>query len=184
MTLLVVDTQKLITTDRLYNFSAFVANVKQLIDTARKHGTEVIYVRHDDGPGAELTRGTDGYEIYDAFRPLAEERIFDKTVNSPFRDSGLLEYLRKKGETNLMVTGLQTDYCIDATVKCGFEHGFHMIVPANANTTVDNAYMSGEASCIYYNSFIWNGRYARCVQMEDALAMLTGGFADSSVGSV
>ncbi|MGO0807248.1 cysteine hydrolase, partial [Clostridioides difficile] len=22
------------------------------------------------------------------------------------------------------MAGLQTDYCIDATIKCGFEHGF------------------------------------------------------------
>ena len=34
-----------------------------------------------------------------------------------------------KGETELIVAGLQTDYCMDATVKCGFEHGFKVYVP-------------------------------------------------------
>lgn len=36
---------------------------------------EVIYVRHDDGEGAELTKGADGFEIYDSFKPMDSERI-------------------------------------------------------------------------------------------------------------
>ena len=70
------------------------------------------------------------------------EKIFDKRVNSAFKGSGLLEYLRKKQENSVMIVGQQTDYCIDATVKCGFEHGFEMIVPAGCNTTEDNAFLA------------------------------------------
>ena len=57
MVLLVVDTQKLITTTDLYNFNAFENAVKTLIVAARENNVEVIYVRHDDGVGAELTKG-------------------------------------------------------------------------------------------------------------------------------
>lgn len=49
MVLLVIDTQKLITNKKLYKFYMFVSNVKELINTARKNNSEVIYVRHDDG---------------------------------------------------------------------------------------------------------------------------------------
>ena len=62
MVLLVVDTQKLITTPDLYNFNAFECAVKSLIAAARENNVEVIYVRHDDGAGAELTKGTPGFE--------------------------------------------------------------------------------------------------------------------------
>lgn len=64
--------------------------------------------------------------------------IFDKNVNSAFKSTGLLEYLKQKEETEIIVVGLQTDYCIDATIKAGFEHGFKMIVPAGTNSTFDN----------------------------------------------
>ena len=150
MVLLVVDAQKLITTDKLYMADRFIANVKQLIGEARANGVEVIYVRHDDGEGCELTKGKAGYEIYSGFAPAKGEKIFDKRVNSPFRDTGLLEYLHSKGENDIIITGLQTDYCIDASVKCGFEHGFRVIVPNFANSTFDNEYMSAENSYIYY----------------------------------
>lgn len=169
MTLLVIDTQTLITNRSLYEFDLFVSNMKKLIDAARANHVEVIYIRHDDGVGCELTKGADGYEIYDEFQPRDHERIFDKTVNSAFKNTGLLEYLREKGETNLIITGIQTDYCVDASVKCAFEHGFHVFVPSYANTTVDNEFMTGKSSYRYYNEFMWNGRYAECISVSDTV---------------
>ncbi|MBP3886559.1 MAG: cysteine hydrolase [Cellulosilyticum sp.] len=174
MVLLVVDTQKLITNEKLYSFDYFVSHVQELIDTARGNGIEVIYVRHDDGEGHELTKGKPGYEIYEPFKPQESERIFDKEVNSAFKGTGLLEYLRRIDENEIMVVGLQTDYCMDATIKCGFEHGFQMIVPAHTNTTVDNNFMTGEQSYIYYNEHMWPRRYAQCITFEEAMSKIRG----------
>ena len=170
--LLVIDAQELITTEKLYAFDRFIPNVRTLIAEARKKGVEVIYVRHDDGKGQPLSKGNTGFDIYSGFAPEAGERFFDKFVNSPFRDSGLLGYLHKKGVKRLIVTGLQTDYCIDATVKCGFEHGFEMIVPEYCNSTTDNEYMTAEQTYRYYNEFIWKNRYASCVSMDEAVRMI------------
>lgn len=169
MVLLVVDTQKAITNANLYNFDVFENSVKKLIAAARENGVEVIYIRHDDGAGTELTKGADGFEIYEGFAPEQGELIFDKTVNSAFKETGLLEYLQGKNEQTVIVAGLQTDYCIDATVKCGFEHGFKMIVTEYANSTFDNAFMSAEASYKYYNEFMWKGRYAECISVDETI---------------
>ena len=43
MVLLVIDTQKGITDDRLYEFDKMRANIKELIALARENGKEVIY---------------------------------------------------------------------------------------------------------------------------------------------
>lgn len=169
MVLLVIDTQKLITNEKLYKFDMFVSNVKEIIHTARENNIEVIYVRHDDGAGNELTKGNDGFEIYKEFEPINEEKIFDKDVNSAFKGTGLSEYLRNKDEKDIIIIGLQTDYCIDATIKCGFEHGFNIIVPAYLNTTVNNEFMPAEQSYKYYNEFMWNGRYAECISLDETL---------------
>lgn len=174
MVLLVVDTQKLITTPDLYNFNAFESTVKSLIVADREHNVEVIYVRHDDGVGAELTKKTPVFEIYEGFAPQPGEKIFDKTVNSSFKGTGLLEYLVEKNVSTVAVVGLQTDYCIDATIKCGFEHGFKVIVPKNANSTFDNAFMTGEQSYKYYNEFMWKGRYAECISVEETIERMKG----------
>ncbi len=173
MALLVVDTQEMLVTEKMYRCKTFLERVKKLISTAREQGTEVIYVRHDDG--IELPRGVPGFEISKEAAPMQGEKIFDKRVNSAFKGSGLLEYLREKQENSVMIVGLQTDYCIDATVKCGFEHGFEMIVPAGCNTTEDNAFLTAEKTYRYYNEMMWNRRYARCVELGEAVKLLESG---------
>lgn len=172
MVLLVIDVQKEIMNEQLYQFEVFISNLKFLISEARTNAVEVIYVRHDDGVGTPLTKGSAGYEIHEAVSPLKGEMVFDKEVNSVFKDTGLLKYLKKKGIKQVVVTGLQTDYCIDASVTCAFEHGFDVIVPAYTNTTTDNNFMSGKQSYHYYNDFMWNHRYASCISIEATIAKM------------
>lgn len=56
MVLLVVDTQKALVNDALYNYKKFVDNIQLLIKKARENNVEVIYVIHDDGIGSNLTK--------------------------------------------------------------------------------------------------------------------------------
>lgn len=96
MILLVVDTQKELVNSKLYNFKIFIKNIKRLIDISRKNNIEVVYVVHDDGIGSYLTKGKEGFEVYEEFKPMEQEKVFGKNVNSSFRGTGLLEYLREK----------------------------------------------------------------------------------------
>lgn len=172
MVLLVLDTQKGYTNSDLYQFELFEKNIKELIQKARQNAIEVIFIRHDEGAGSGVTKGEEAFEIYEDFQPADGEMIFDKTVYSAFKESGLLEYLKSKGEDTIIIVGLQTEYCMDSTIKAGFEHGFKMIVPAYANSTFDNEYMSAEQTYKYYNEFMWNGSCAECISVEEALELM------------
>ena len=168
MVLLVVDVQKGIVDERLYAFEKFVSNIRKLIETAREHGVEVCYIQHDDGPGTGFSIGDDAFEVYSEFQPMPAE----KPGSACEAIEETIDYLTAKGEKDVMVCGIMTDFCINATVEAGFEHGLHMIVPAYANSTLDNEYMTGEQSYHYYNEFLWPKRYADCVSMDRALALL------------
>ncbi|MBQ2533667.1 MAG: isochorismatase family protein, partial [Lachnospiraceae bacterium] len=89
MVLLVIDVQKGITDQRLYNYEGFLANTKKLIDAARANQVEVIYVQHDDGPGTGFSVGDEEFEIADQVTPLTGEKIYYKTVNSAFGNKEL-----------------------------------------------------------------------------------------------
>ena len=84
MKLLVIDIQKGISDDRLYNFKNFLNNVKLLIETARKNKIEVIYVQHDDGKRTGFSFGDEEFEIVDEIKPKKDEKTFVKTVCSCF----------------------------------------------------------------------------------------------------
>lgn len=170
MVLLVIDTQKGITDERLYEFERFKSNICLLISEARANGVEVVYVRHDDGPGTGFSVGDEEFEIYEEFAPAGDERVFDKTVNSALHSStGLAAYLSEKNVRQLMIVGLQTNFCIDATIRSGFDLGYEILVPEYANSTFDNDYMKKDVCYCYYNDFIWPRRYAQCITMEEAV---------------
>ena len=77
-----------------------------------------------------------------------------------------------------MIVGLQTNFCIDATVKSAFERGYHVIIPEGTNSTFDNAYMTGETTCAYYFNEGWPDVFGECVSLDEAMALLGNQKAD------
>ena len=173
MIILVVDIQKGITDSRLYAFDTFIDRTVRLINAARKNHVEVIYVQHDDGPETGFSVGDRDFEIADQVKPEAGERVFIKTINSCFGNKAFTEYMETQEDKRLMVIGLQTNYCIDATVKSAFERGFDVIVPEGTNSTFDNNYMTGETTVAYYNEDVWDG-VADLPTFEEAMEMIEG----------
>ena len=174
MKLIVIDMQKALMDDELYNLKGLSENVAALIKAAREKGAEVIYVQHDAGPDTGFSVGDEAFEIADEFAPEAGEKVFVKRINSCFGNPEFAAYLERAGDEDLMIVGLQTNFCIDATVKSAFERGYHVILPEGSNSTFDNDYMSGETTCAYYFHEVWPGLFADCVSMDEALALLRG----------
>ena len=86
--------------------------------------------------------------------------------------TGLTEYLYSKGEKDIITIGVSTDYCMDATIKSGFEKGFNILVPSYTNSTYDNPYFNKETAYKYYNEFMWGTRYAKIITVEQAIQLL------------
>lgn len=172
MKLIVVDVQKGITDERLYNFDGFIKSVTKIINAARENSVEVIYVQHDDGPGTGFSIGDEEFEIAEQVVPKGNEKIYIKTINSCFGNSDFVDYLNQSGDRELMIVGLQTNFCIDATVKSAFERGYKVIVPKGSNSTFDNDYMDGATTYKYYNEMMWPERFAECISVDDSIKLM------------
>ena len=168
--LLVIDMQKALVDEELYDFCAFRDGVVRLVGAARKQGVEVVFAQHDAGPGSGLTAGDEGFEIIDELRPEPGEKVFVKTINSCFGNRDFKAFMERQEDKRLMIVGLQTNYCVDATVKSAFERGFAVIIPEGTNSTFDNDYMTGETTVRYYNEDVWE-ELADAVTIEEAIGM-------------
>ena len=104
--------------------------------------------------------------------PEPGEKVFEKTINSCFGNKEFTEYMEHQEDKRLMIIGLQTNYCIDCTVKSAFERGFEVIIPEGTNTTFDNSYMTGETAVRYYNEDVWE-ELVDSVTFEEARDMLS-----------
>lgn len=173
MILLVIDIQKGITDDRLYDLDGFIENTVKIIETARQNNVEIIYFQHDDGPETGFSIGDDEFEIAAQVAPMEGEKRYIKDINSCFGNKEFAGYLEEEKEDTLMIVGLQTNFCIDATIKSAFEKGYKVIVPKGANSTFDNVYMDKETTYRYYNEMMWPKRFADCITVDEAITLLS-----------
>lgn len=175
MKLIVMDMQKALLDNDLYNLKGLMENVVKVITAARENKVEVIYVQHDAGAGTGFSVGDEGFEIADEVAPHEDEKVFVKTVCSSFSNKDFAAYLEEAKDEDLMIVGLQTNFCVDATVKSAFERGYYVVIPEETNSTVDNPYMTGETTCAYYFNEVWPGVFADCVSIDEAMEMIRNG---------
>lgn len=170
--LLIIDMQTALIEQHPYNQTTVVGNIRQLLKTCREKGIPVIYIQHDGGIGDELEHGSTGWKIWKDIAPLQDEMIFEKKYNSAFRKTGLREYLSQLGAQNIILCGMQTEHCFDASCKVAFEYGYHVTIAKETTTTFDSDFTSGKKLSEYYEDKIWNNRYARVISMEQMISEL------------
>ena len=105
----------------------------------RAAGEPVFHVKHVwDAPDALFMRpGTPGIEINEAVAPLGEEPVIEKEAPNSFLRTDLEARLRALGVRQIVVAGMMTCVCIDATVRAGADLGFEATVVADACAAPD-----------------------------------------------
>jgi nicotinamidase-related amidase len=167
--LLVVDVQNALVLAKPFEIEEVISNIKKLIERCRENSVEVIYIQHNDKIGEELEPNSEGWKIYRDISPNTNETIINKHYNSAFKETNLKEYLDSKGIDQLIITGMQTEYCIDTTCKIAFEYGFKVVIPAKTNTTFNNGSLLAKDLYEYYNFNIFNNRFGVVENIEDTI---------------
>lgn len=169
--LLIIDVQEGLMEDHPTQEKKFLKNIKELLTMSRIHGLEVIFVRHHDED--DLIMDTPRWEIYHEIASLRHELVMDKHKNSAFFETKLKLCLDNSNIHNLIIVGMQTEHCVDATCKSAFEKGYHVYIPKDCVTTFDNPHLSGEKCNQYYYEHIWKGRYATICSLEEIINMIS-----------
>jgi nicotinamidase-related amidase len=123
----------------LMGMSAAADRAAQLLKSWRKRTAPVYLVQHlAMNPGATFfLPGTAGAEIHATVAPMSGEPVIIKHFPNSFRETGLLEILRKDGVDQLIIAGAMSHMCIDATTRAAFDLGFHCLVVEDACATRD-----------------------------------------------
>lgn len=165
--LLVIDVQKaMFGAEEPLQGQAVVERIKGLIAKARAASVPIFYVQHDGGTGDEFDRNGPGFAILPDIAPLPGDSITIKKRCSAFYETDLEAKLKAALIDHLVVCGMQTEYCVDTTVRSAFERGFRVTVAADAHTTF-NSQLLPAATIIAHTHHLWNGRFARLKRAED-----------------
>ena len=105
-----------------------------LLDRFRRARWPVIHIQHlAVRPGATFfLPGTPGADFHSTVQPLPDETIVQKNFPNSFRDTPLLDVLREQHVNRLIICGMQTNMCVDATTRAAFDFGFECVVAHDA----------------------------------------------------
>ena len=168
--LIVIDIQEGLVKENPFDTKNFIINTKAIIQHFRDQNIEVIFMRHSEDDGL-LATGSDNWQVYHELKPQENEKIFNKYYNSIFKNSGLKEYLDSKSITNLTFVGMQVEFCIDTSVKVGFEYGYKITIVEDAISTFDNEHLPADKILSFYKEKIWRNRFAQLKTTNEMLSI-------------
>jgi nicotinamidase-related amidase len=116
-----------------------VASAKRLLESFRAADEPVVHVRHiwDEEDATFMRPGTEGVEIHSDVAPADGELVITKAYPNSFRETELESELRARGIDELVVCGMMTSMCVDATVRAAVDLGFGTTVAHDACATCD-----------------------------------------------
>jgi nicotinamidase-related amidase len=112
-------------------------NASRLLIRFREKKLPIFHIRHlSIRPGAAFfLPGTPGCEIHPSVAPRVDEIVIVKHFPNSFRETALLDQLKKAGVASVAVCGAMSHMCIDATVRAACDLGFQCRVVHDACAT-------------------------------------------------
>jgi nicotinamidase-related amidase len=113
------------------------AQARKVLDAFRARALPVIHVRHVPKSVAivEGEPADPQYRIRPEVQPAAGEKVISKRFANSFRETDLLEALRQKGITRIVIAGMQTHMCVEAASRAAADLGFEVVVVHDACAT-------------------------------------------------
>ncbi len=113
-------------------------NIKRLLTAWRESERPIFHIRHlskhSDSP---LNPNDPRSEIKDIVKPIGDEPVIQKHVNSAFIGTNL-EQLLRAGEINtLVITGLTTPHCVSTTARMAGNFGFDTYIVADGTAAFE-----------------------------------------------
>lgn len=114
----------------------------ELLQCFREHDQPHVHIQHVSlKPDATFfIAGDSGTDIHDSVAHFEGEPLVQKHYPNAFRETNLLELLKGWGIERVVVTGMMTHMCVDATARAAADLGFDVIVAGDACATRDLTY--------------------------------------------
>ena len=149
-----------------------------ILQCFREHGGHHIHIQHISlKPDATFfIRGEEGSDIHDSVAHFVGEPIVYKHYPNSFRETNLLEMLKGWGIERVVITGMMTHMCVDATARAAADLGFQVIIAEDTCATRDLQY--GDTTIPseqVHKAFLAALKsYGKVMKSEEAIALLAG----------
>lgn len=143
--LLIIDVQQALCAGeyQCFEIDRVITTINQLSQRARGAGVPVVLIQHEEKDGA-FVHGAQGWQLAKTLEVSPRDLRVRKTTGDSFYQTDLGKLLPSEDFERLVICGLQTDYCVNATVRSAHKLGYDVVIAQDAHSTVDNGNVSAE----------------------------------------
>ncbi|MCG8456103.1 MAG: isochorismatase family protein [Holophagales bacterium] len=155
--LLIIDMQQA-SLDRpapLFDAVGLVQRINSLAQRVREASGQVIFVRFTGPRGSPYHPEHDGWQLVPGLEVERDDLQVRKPGSDAFGSTDLEVLLGEPKGRNVIVTGCDTEFCIDSTVRSALARGYQVTVPRDGHSLVDRAHLSAEKIIEHHNA-IWS----------------------------
>lgn len=150
---------------------------KDILDTWRALKLPIFHIIHSSQDSKSLLHHTHpGFEMKEDLKPINDEPLIIKNVNSAFIGTDLKAQLEAQNITTLVIVGLTTNHCISTTTRMAGNFGFETILISDATATFDRIGVNGEvySADIIHNTTLANLReeFAEIMNSEELMTSI------------
>ena len=142
----------------------------------RAHGGQHVHIQHisKKPDAAYFISGDRGTDIHDSVAHFEGEPIVYKHEKNAFLNTNLLELLKSWEIERVVITGMATHMCVDATARAAYDLGFQVIIAEDACATRDLTFGDTVIPAdLVQKSFLAALRaYGKVMKSEEILALL------------
>jgi nicotinamidase-related amidase len=149
---LVIDVQRHLCEGACETFESarIIDRINQVTSRARSAGALVVIIQHESRSGP-LTYGNQGWQLAPALRTAATDTLLRKTAADSFHLTELDALLKRHAVTEVVICGMQTDFCVDTTTRRALALGYSVVLVSDGHTTLNNKHLSAAQIIEHHN---------------------------------
>jgi len=137
-----------------YDDAGVVSRIAELIGKAKTAGAPIFWVQHHgDEPNHPFKPGKPGFPFHDAVAPGTDGDVTVKHKSSAFHGTDFDAKLRRAGVDHLVITGMQSEFCVNSAVRGAYERGYKLTLVSDAHSTGDTP-MAKAGTIVALQNFI------------------------------
>lgn len=138
----------------IYKEKELLTNIQQLISKARSVTTPIFYMKFNGQQNSLLRKETPGWKIHKAIAPSTQDIVLEKNHPDSFHKTRLQQELEMRKIKQLVIAGIQSEICIDATCRSAYRLGYEVTLAGDGHSTYDSTVLSAPQIIKHHNDIM------------------------------
>lgn len=152
--LLIIDVQLGMFDERfpVYKGDELIQTLQTLINRAREAEIPLIFIQHNGGTRDDpIHPENPGWVIHPGIQPDPTDFVIRKNHPDAFQDTQLQQELVRLGIKDLVIAGIQTEFCVDTTCRRAYSLGYNVTLIKDGHSTWDTEHLTAPQIIAHHN---------------------------------